>query len=243
MIKFREKWSAALVFAILLHLAAFFIFYMNTSKNNMAHREKAVANYIVTTSMLNDYPSVEAQAHTNIFDNIESISNINNFREVYLGPTNKPTPTNHGNVPINPIENNDSYPLHSIKVKTINEHNLQEKYKKPNEARTIDINPSLNSNKNLENIKYDVVLLNTDIPIHDTKNQMNREYNLIKSEIEENNNQLSKAINEVKKRNQQKIEEIQARTNTNIYNKEYVEYSADNIVSHTQETVEIILVN
>ncbi|SLJ85275.1 hypothetical protein [Psychrobacter sp. DAB_AL43B] len=55
---------------------------------------------------------------------------------------------------------------------------------------------------------------------------------MIKTEIEENNNQLSNAINEVKKRNQQKIDEIQkeqVNTNKYIYNNEYTKLSTKGI--------------
>ena len=69
-------------------------------------------------------------------------------------------------------------------------------------------------------IKDDVGLLNIDIPIPNSEPKIEREYNLIKSEIEETNDKLSDAINEVKKYNQRKIDDIQQKKNEYIHNSE-----------------------
>lgn len=224
MIKFLEKWSAALVFAILLHLAAFFVFYVNTSKNNIAHSKKTAANHIVTTSVGDDYPPIETQAYINTFNTKKSVYEVDNNRVLYLDLSNKPIAHIHENKSIKPIKNSDTGPFHPIKAENTSKRELQKNDKITDKERTIKIISVLSPDNGLEKIKYDVVLLNIDTPIHDSKPKIDREYDLLKAEIEENNNQLSKAINEVKKRNQQKIEEIQkqqANTDNYIYNNEY----------------------
>lgn len=232
MIKFLEKWSAALVFAILLHLAAFFVFYVNTSKNNIAQSKKTAANHIVTTSVGDDYPPIETQAYINTFNTKKSVYKVDNNRFLYLDSSNKPIAHIHENKSIKPIENSDAGPFHPIKAENTSKQELQKNDKTTDKELTTKVMPVLSPDNGLEKIKHDVVLLNIDAPIHDSKPKIDREYDLLKAEIEENNNQLSKAINEVKKRNQQKIEEIQKQqvnTDNYIYNNEYKEYSAGNI--------------
>ena len=232
MIKFREKWSAALVFAILLHLAAFFVFYVNTSKNNIAHSKKTAANHIVTTSVGDDYPPVETQAYINVFNTKQSVYKVDNNRYIHLGASNKPTNHSYENKSIKPIGNSDIGPFHSMKAENTSKQELQKNDKTTDKELTTKVMPILSPDNGLEKINYDVVLLNIDAPIHDSKPKTDREYDLLKAEIEENNNQLSNAINEVKKRNQQKIEEIQKQqigTSQYITNNEYIKYSTNDI--------------
>ena len=232
MIKFREKWSAALVFAILLHLAAFFVFYINTSKNNIAHSKKTAANHIVTTSVGDDGLPVETQAYISAFNTKNSVYKVDNNRYIHLDSSNKPTNPSYENKSIKPIKNSDTGPFHSMKAENTSKQELQKNHKTTDKELTTKVMPILSPDKGLENIKHDVVLLNIDAPIHDSKPKIDREYDLLKAEIEENNNQLRNVINEVKKRNQQKIEEIQkqqAGTSQYISDNGYIKYSTKDI--------------
>jgi len=66
-----------------------------------------------------------------------------------------------------------------------------------------------NSENNMEQAKNNAGLLDRDIPIQKSNVKVDKDYLSAKSEVEGINDQLSAAINEVKKRNQQKIDERQ----------------------------------
>ncbi len=66
MTQFFKKWSAALVFAILLHLDIIFLFYVNSYENrtnNIDHGQKLTEDPIIITSIGKDYPPTIAKAH------------------------------------------------------------------------------------------------------------------------------------------------------------------------------------
>jgi len=66
-----------------------------------------------------------------------------------------------------------------------------------------------NSENNMEQAKNNAGLLDRDIPTQKSNVKVDKDYLSAKSEVEGINDQLSAAINEVKKRNQQKIDERQ----------------------------------
>ena len=78
-----------------------------------------------------------------------------------------------------------------------------------------------NSENNMEQAKNNAGLLDRDIPTQKSNIKVDKDYLSAKSEVEAVNDQLSAAINEVKKRNQQKIDERQQlRSETNIQDSE-----------------------
>ena len=66
-----------------------------------------------------------------------------------------------------------------------------------------------NTSETLEAFRNNAALLDIDVPTRQTNVKVDKDYLSAKSEVEEINNQLSAAINEVKKRNQQKIDDRQ----------------------------------
>ena len=61
------------------------------------------------------------------------------------------------------------------------------------------------------------------MPIQKEQVKIDKEYLSMKSEVEEVNNRLSAAIDEVKKRNQQKIDQMeQQKTGSDISSNEYI---------------------
>ncbi len=87
---------------------------------------------------------------------------------------------------------------------------------KPSDA-TLSNATRLKNHETLENVKAQAGLLSIDVPTEqpDVKNvKTDQAYRSAKSEVEDINNQLSAAINEVKKRNQQKIDEAQRLRNS-----------------------------
>jgi len=78
-----------------------------------------------------------------------------------------------------------------------------------------------NSENNMEQAKNNAGLLDRDVPIQKSNIKVDRDYLSAKSEVEAVNDQLSAAINEVKKRNQQRIDERQQlRSEANIQDSE-----------------------
>ena len=60
MSQFFKKWSAALVFAILLHLGIFFLFYINSYENrtnNMVNSQEFIEDTTMRTNIEKDYLS------------------------------------------------------------------------------------------------------------------------------------------------------------------------------------------
>ena len=78
-----------------------------------------------------------------------------------------------------------------------------------------------NSENNMEQAKNNAGLLDRDVPTQKSNIKVDKDYLSAKSEVEAVNDQLSAAINEVKKRNQQRIDERQQlRSETNIQDSE-----------------------
>jgi len=78
-----------------------------------------------------------------------------------------------------------------------------------------------NSENNMEQAKNNAGLLDRDVPTQKSNIKVDKDYLSAKSEVEAVNDQLSAAINEVKKRNQQRIDERQQlRSEANIQDSE-----------------------
>lgn len=115
--KFREKWSAALVFAIFLHLTIFFIFYINSSKHSLddlANNKKNSSDHITVTHADNSDSSLKTSAYTLTLDKAETRPKIDSNQRKHVTVSEKPTPQesekqkNHSQ---KRNENNDSSPV------------------------------------------------------------------------------------------------------------------------------------
>lgn len=203
--KLREKWIWALCLAILVHIGVFFIFYLNIDKDSsrQINRSSQITNTIKTTEPLttidtsdNQSPS-NSKIYTTTLKNDKIINDINISSE----KTKIITPEKELSSPSTPT--NDK--VDSIQV-----------LRDDNNPVSTETKTSVN-NQTVNTIKNEAALLATDVPIQREQVKIDKEYLSMKSEVEEVNNRLSAAINEVKKRNQQKIDQIeQQKTGTDI---------------------------
>ncbi len=222
MSQFFKKWSAALVFAILLHLGVFFLFYINSYENrtdNIANSQEFIEDTTMRTNIEKDYLSTMTQAQVATLNTAEKDYEIDNVREKNLDMSQESISKTKEKMPSKSLKVVNITPTYPLKMETISNKNLQENNNILENVRNIDVEPSIFSNEDLADVKDDVGLLNIDTPTRSLKPKIDSNYDLIKSEIEETNDQLSDAINEVKKRNQQKIDKIQQQ-NKYIHNSE-----------------------
>jgi hypothetical protein len=214
MIIFREKWLWALCLAILVHVGFFFIFYLNITKEDQAQAaDKPVntAKTLVTTDVKNDYTPSIAKTYT---ETTNQNTNLDKVRQDDVKETKRTTNAE----PLN--TSNEEKTMASQNVESGN--NSISKELTPTLKNRIQDNQNLNprsdenpltmasnSDETLENIKNRAGLLAIDTPRQSSNIQLDKAYLAAKSEVDDINNQLSAAINEVKKRNQQKIDERQ----------------------------------
>ena len=228
MIKFREKWFWALCLAVLVHIGVFFIFYLNTHQtdsvevaesqtnstrpaliNNVDLPEKVYTTTVTSTKTSDD-------TNNNVEDTVNKKSEIGNEPETsQLTSSDEQTANVESRkAPSSPAANNaDVKPKKpastAIESVQANKTPLQ-KEETPN-AQTDSNTQSIvaNTNDKLEEIKNNASLLDIDVPAQKSNVKIDKDYLSAKSEVEAINDQLSAAINEVKKRNQQKIDEQQ----------------------------------
>lgn len=211
--KFREKWSAALAFAIFLHLAIFFTFYINSSKyssDDLANNQKNSSDHITVTHADNSDSPLKTSAYTLTLDKAETRPKIDNNQRKHVTVSEKTIPQESENQKSNSQKRNENDNSYSIEPSIASDKDSQkvdkilknEQVSKVIPLRTIE-------RENLEDFENDYGLLDIDIPTQKTEMKRDESYEEKKSEVEEINNQLSAAISEVKKRNQQKIDQMQ----------------------------------
>lgn len=233
MTQFFKKWSTALVFAILLHLGVFFLFYMNSCENPtniIDNSQKFTEDIIISTIKREDDLITMNEAQIGTFNTSKISDNIDNNREGNRETSKKSRAKTDEPFPIMSLETIVTSPTFSINKETKSNKYLHKNNDKLEKKRAVNVASDSSLDKDLDNLTNDVILLNIDVPIRNSKVQLGRNYDLIRSEIEETNDQLSDAINEVKKRNQQKIDEIQRQNNNNYIHKSEINgFSKKNI--------------
>lgn len=212
MVKFREKWIWALCFAILVHVGVFFIFYLNIDKdsskeiNNSSEITSTIktAEPLTTIDSNNSHSPSNSKIYTTTLKNDKAIKNVDT--------NSKQTEAITSEEELSSTATNDK--ADSAKAKGLGDDN-----------NLISTEAALTSanNQTLNAIKNEASLLDTDIPIQKEQVKIDKEYLSMKSEVEEVNNRLSAAIDEVKKRNQQKIDQMeQQKTGSDISSNEYI---------------------
>lgn len=230
--KFREKWFWALCLAVLVHIGVFFIFYLNThqtdsvevAESQMKTAEPTVINSInlpekvyTTTVTSTKTPN---DNNDNIEDTVNKKSEIGNELEASQLASSDEQTTNVESKKASPssaANNIDDKPKKrastSIESAQVNS-TAPQKEKAPN-VQTDSNTQSIvaNTDDKLEEIRNNASLLDIDVPAQKSNVKIDKDYLSAKSEVEAINDQLSAAINEVKKRNQQKIDEQQQSRN------------------------------
>ena len=228
MIKFREKWFWALCLAVLVHIGVFFVFYLNTHQtdsvevadsqtnsteptaiNNVDLPEKVYTTTVTSTKISND-------TNDSVEDTVNKKSEIGNEPEAsQLASNNGQTasvesrkaPSFSG---ANNVDDKPKKPAYTAIESSQAYSTAPQKDRTPN-AQTVSNTQSIvaSTDDKLEEIKNNASLLDIDVPAQKSNVKIDKDYLSAKSEVEAINDQLSAAINEVKKRNQQKIDEQQ----------------------------------
>jgi len=228
MMKFREKWFWALCLAVLVHVGVFFIFYLNIHQtdsvevadsqmnktepaaiNNVDLPEKVYTTTITSTKTSNDTnDNVEDTVNkkSEIGDKPETSQLTSSYEQTASVESRKASPSSAAN---NVNDKSKKPASTSIELSQANKTHPQNE-KIPN-AHTDSNTQSIvaNTDEKLEEIKNNASLLDIDVPAQKSNVKIDKDYLSAKSEVEAINDQLSAAINEVKKRNQQKIDEQQ----------------------------------
>ena len=228
MITFREKWFWALCLAILVHVGVFFVFYINTNNTD--------STVIDNNSMQKELPSDVSRLDLPISERVYTTS-INSIKDpneteaehpqvTQLTSSDKQAATleNDDEAPVKVINSTDDDKLTASapasKEKPLaNKTPVQVDSYPENQADESPPSTVKNTSETLEAFRNNAALLDIDVPTRQTNAKVDKDYLSAKSEVEEINNQLSAAINEVKKRNQQKIDDRQPlRDETSIQN-------------------------
>ena len=247
MLKFREKWFWALGLAILVHVAVFSIFYLNTATQSPPASGSSVATTEpVALEPINVLPNdkrstttvIRTKTSASVDDSLEKdrLDTVNEHStktelasddEQLSGSENTIPSTPHATDKINasvkksttdtralptqtvdqglkaPPQENNSLKNQSLKDQALRDQALRD------QAQQRVLSERINPDINIENLKNDAGLLDIDVPAQKSTVQIDKDYLSAKSEAEDINDQLSRAINEVKNRNQQKIDERQ----------------------------------
>lgn len=229
MIKFREKWFWALCLAVLVHVAVFFIFYMNMNKTESSDvasnsinkdeplainsQDSSVPDKIYTTTLKSTTaPDSTGSDSGDTAVDATDRTGIDTSSSTELTSSNKET---SANTPSS-MDEKPKKPVSTAK-KTAQENDVptqkdarQNNKLLANQSNENDQPIVTNSNETLETFRNNAGLLDIDVPTRQSNVKLDKDYLSAKSEVEAINNQLSSAINEVKKRNQQKIDSRQA---------------------------------
>lgn len=226
MIKFREKWFWALCLAILVHAGVLLVFYLNANQTNAVEMADSSMSTAEPTAVSDITLSPNDKIYTTTVTNPKSLDNIDNTLNkvdsldkstaITMPASNEEQTVNSYNMQeassqaSNNIANNSKKPTSVAQETTKTTQNSTQR-SKPLEDQSGKIPQPIiaNSDEDLEKVKNNAGLLDIDVPTQKSTVKVDKNYLSAKSEVEEINNQLSAAINEVKKRNQQKIDERQ----------------------------------
>lgn len=201
-----DKWLWALSLAVLIHIGVFFIFYLNINQTNEVEVTDSGSAIntpsIVTDIDDNNYSFGSKASVSTLTDTNHSNYIVDDSMETDTASLKKEALRTDERV-INP-STNDREVLPKSTEKVIQKINTIE-YQKDEGP----VSFSSGNNKVLDAVKNEAGLLATDVPIEKEQIKIDKEYVSMKSEVEEVNNRLSAAINEVKKRNQQKIDQME----------------------------------
>lgn len=208
--EFREKWIWALCLAILVHACVFFIIYLNSNKDSSVEVSNTQeisneANNSIKASEAIAITNLESTKDSNILmtgsEKVETIADTDEATTSANQSTNNATTTI-----TNTGKHSDLKPKKEA-LSLSSDLNTSKDIEYQRDAIIISNDPI--NEATLEEIKNNAGLLDMDVPTQKTEIKIDQEYKNTKSEVENTNNQLSNAINEFKKRNQQKIEQMQ----------------------------------
>ena len=204
-IRFCEKRFSPLYFALLLHLAIIFIFYLNSEKLGSNDYVKHISEQSTTVDIGNKYLSTKLK-DTNIHGILGSSNLLNgDTKRAELKTSKEQLYSYQESKKVNNVD--------FVKSETMpNPRNIPQEYTHDLTDSNLITTTSKDDN-NLDSIKKDIGLLSIDVPKQQHDIKTNKEYLILKIEAEKINTQLSNAVNEVKERNQQEINQMQQQDN------------------------------
>lgn len=213
MISFREKWFPAWLLAIILHVVVIFILYLNVNSNRSDHHADSdieIAAQSLTPNPVNNDSSLKSKAYTTSITSTKEATNLKSDAESKSSETVQVADTISNNSVQNTMSIQASSASSTSELKQPLAQTTQEKRQLADNRESKMLKSSATENdEDFERVKNEVGLLDMDIPTKNSELKINKEYLVAKSEIDAVNDQLSAAINEVKNRNQQKIEQTQ----------------------------------
>lgn len=225
MTTFREKWFWALCLAILVHVGVFFIFYLNANKTESIEITSSAMDKNIPSAVSPLVPPINDKVYTTSINSIKTPSETDTKRskdDKLTSNDQQRSALESDNKAYGKVLNNiDDKLTISAPVPTpslASKANVQSNSYPENTA-----GERLQTNETLEELKNNAGLLDIDVPTRKSTVKVDKDYLSAKSEVEEINNQLSVAINEVKKRNQQKIKDRQQPRNETTINTENFE--------------------
>lgn len=210
MINVRDKWLSTLLLVILLHVGVFFILYLNLNNNlkDHTHSKNSSDDKLTVNNIDNEYQPIKTQTYISTANKIEDTSKPDSGSIQSTDYLNKAILEATKNQVSSPKRYNESETLLSKEVDYASDKPSKENNETLKDKQASKVVPTVYSdNEYLVRTKNDGSLLNMDIPTQQTEVKIDKNHDF--REAEEINNQLSAAINEVKKRNQQKIDQMQ----------------------------------
>jgi len=226
--KFREKWFWALCLAVLVHAGVFLVFYLNTQQTDsvevadsqVSRTEPALINKVDLPEKVYTTTVTSTKTSDGTNDNVNET--VNKKPEAVNKPEASQSTNSNEQIakveskkapPSPDVDNIDNKPKKSTatpKETAKANKTPPQKEETPNAQTDSNTQPIVaNTDDKLEEIKNNASLLDIDVPAQKSNVKIDKDYLSAKSEVEAINSQLSAAINEVKKRNQQKIDEQQ----------------------------------
>lgn len=216
MINFAKKWSAPVVFAVLLHMIIVFIFYINLPKKavyeDSRSQEISTEHFISSTT-----PTlVKTQASISTIDDPNTALDLYKQQQLYKDFSGQSTLKATETSLEDDTAMTQSVTLDFMKTNTMSTQKQQLNDKETDLEQNLILSANGNNRDNLGKLKKDSGLLSTDKPKQQPLTNIDENHEGLKNEVEEINTELSHAISEIKKRNQQKIDERQQQ-NDSIY--------------------------
>ena len=213
MLKLREKWLWALCLAILVHIGIFYFFYLNINKETSTQLTSSSAHTVkpsAAKALKHDSPPITNKAHLPTISETITPNNLDNDPKDTKPITHKNTmaPSNEAKT-ISSLDSKKNSPTPSKTPAILPKERIQKSDTLKYQANETTVSLAANNIDSIEDMRNRAGLLNIDIPTEKNAINTDKNYLSVKSEAEEINHQLSSAINEVKKRNQQKIDEME----------------------------------
>lgn len=212
MINFREKWLPTLILAILLHVGIFYILYISFSgkddvSENTANKDDT-SKSSTAIDLTSDYPAIQTQTDTSNSDKPDVALDLNSEPTESVTAAEKSTPITTPNK-LSTTKAKNELELKSaetVKNTTAAKPNDKTQPLETKQLIPVDANVVVDDEYLLA-LKNEAGLLAMDVPSSNAVVKTNKQHSAMKLEVDQTNEQLSAAINEIKNRNQQKIDQ------------------------------------